>query len=247
MPTSRRIEPAKTRRKDTDAAPAENIREQVYRRVRDSMQKGEITYDDRIVDYEIAAALGVSRMPVREALLQLKSEGFLQGTARGFILRRFTPTDIANIFEIRLLLEPAAAAAACAGASMEGLGQMSKAAADAERAHAKDDAVAYMQANWVFRSTWVGMVPNPHLAQTITRLRDHAEAVRLATLRDKEFRALSLQHTKSILEAFLRRDAEAVKERVAYNLRVSAASYYAKQGMLLNGESGAVPRQGIAA
>lgn len=235
MPTSRRIDTATKRRKDADAPPAENIREQAYRRLRDSMQKGEITYHDRLVDYEIAAALGVSRMPVREALLQLKSEGFLEGTARGFILRRFTPTDIANIFEIRLLLEPPAAAAASAGASMEGLGQMSKATAEAERAHAKGDAVAYMQANWAFRSAWVGMVPNPHLAQIITRLRDHAEAVRLATLRDPEFRSLSLQHTKSILEAFLRRDAEAVKDRVAYNLRVSAASYYAKQGVLLGG------------
>jgi DNA-binding GntR family transcriptional regulator len=217
----------------------QNIRQQVYDRLRDSMQSGEIGYDDRLVDYEIATAFGVSRMPVREALLQLKSEGFLEGTARGFILRRFTPKDIAHIFEVRLLLEPPAAAAACAASSIEGLGEMTKAAADAERAHAKGDAVAYMRANWAFRGAWLAMVPNRHLVQTISRLHDHAEAVRIATLRDKTARALSLQHTRAILDAFVRHDAEAVKERVSHNLRASAATYYARQGVLIGDQPAA--------
>lgn len=59
------------------ASPRLSIRERIYRLLRDRMQLGEIGADDRLVDHEIAASLDVSRMPVREALLQLKSEGFL--------------------------------------------------------------------------------------------------------------------------------------------------------------------------
>lgn len=213
--------------------PKQNIRDQVYAILRDRMHKGEITFQDRLVDLELASQLNVSRMPVREALLQLKNEGYLEGTSRGFVLPQFTPEDIANQFEIRLLLEPPAAAIASNHASVEGLGRMKVAVEAAERAHRKADVLAYMTANWTFWTAWVEMVPNPHLVQMINRLRDHAQAVRLATLKDKEYRALSLEHTKEVLDAFLKRDAEAVKEKVAHNLRVSAASYYAKQEALL--------------
>lgn len=210
-----------------------SIREQIYRQLRDKMQKGEISYEDRLVDHEIAAAQSVSRMPVREALLQLKNEGFIEGTSRGFILRRFTPADIAHLFEVRLLLEPPAAVAACNNASLEGLAQMRIATATAEQAHRDDNIVLYMEANGQFRSTWVSMVPNPHLANMIDRLRDHVEAVRLATLREKQYREWSIISTQKILDGFLRRDAEAVRESTLYNLRMAATSYYAKQDSLL--------------
>lgn len=229
MPTPHKTTSVSGARRDTTK---QNIRDQVYGLLRQRMQRGEIGSADRLLDYEIADALGVSRMPVREALLQLKSEGYLQGTSRGFVLPQFTPADIANIFEIRLLLEPAAGAGACSHATVEGISRMSMAAAEAERAHRKGDVGEYIDANSGFRSAWVDMVPNQHLAQIINRLRDHAQAVRIATLKEKEFRLLSLQHTKSILDAFLRRDVNDVSERIAYNLRTSAASYYAKQEAL---------------
>lgn len=207
----------------------QNIREQVYALLRQRMHGGQIGPEDRMVDHEIAAEMRVSRMPVREALLQLKNEGYVEGTTRGFVLRRFSPEDIHNMFEVRLLLEPAAAASACSHASAAGLAQMTTAVAAAERAQRKGDVQAYMQANWLFRTTWVEMVPNRHLVQIISRLRDHAQAVRLATLKDKTYRALSLEHTKLILEAFVKRDLGLVRERVAQNLRASAASYDAMQ------------------
>lgn len=210
----------------------QNIRDQVYAILRERMHRGEISLEDRLVDHEIAAEMKVSRMPVREALLQLKSEGYLEGTTRGFVLPQFTPVDIANMFETRLLLEPAAAASACSHATVEGLGKMRLAVEAAERAYRKADILAYMNANSLFRAAWVDMVPNRHLAQVINRLRDHAHAIRLATLQDKAFRSLSLKHTQEIMDAFLRHDSEAARDRVAHNLRVSAASYYAKQESL---------------
>lgn len=224
--------PRKPAKRDA-ATPKISIRERIYRLLRDRMQRGEIGPEDRLVDHEIAASLAVSRMPVREALLQLKSEGFLDSTSRGFTPRRFSPADIAHIFEIRLLLEPAAGAAACKAAAVEGLARMRLAAADAERAHQAGDIVEYMKANWAFRTAWVAMVPNPLMAQMITRLRDHVEAVRLATLREPKLRELSLVNTGRVLEAFLLGDPELVRERMAVNLRDAATSFYAKQRSLL--------------
>ena len=208
--------------------PKQNIRDQVYAVLRDRMYRGEITASDRLIDHELAAELKVSRMPVREALLQLKNEGYLEGTSRGFVLPQFTPEDIANMFEIRLLLEPTAAASACSHATVDGLGRMQVAVDQAERAHQKADLLGYISANWAFWSAWVQMVPNERLVQVINRLRDHAQAVRMATLHDEQCRALSLVRTKEILAAFLKKSPEEAMDRVAHNLRASAASYYAK-------------------
>ena len=238
MPTSPTAT-SKGRSRRTEQQPKQSIREQVYRCVRDAIRKGEITFDDKVLDYDVANRMGVSRMPVREALMQLKNEGILEGTSRGFVLRRFTPTDIANIFETRLLLEPAAAADACKNSSVEGLSRMQSMVSAGETALANDDVVAFMEASEGFRLAWVAMVPNPHLIETIDRLRDHMEAVRLATLRDKATRELALSHLKRILDAFLRADVDEVKERVAYNMRTSAACYYNTQAALMGGGRGA--------
>ncbi len=213
--------------KSKPAAPKLNIRQQVYRHLRSRMRSGEIAYDDRLVDHEIAAELQVSRMPVREALLQLTSEGLLEGTSRGFVLRRFTPADIAQIFEIRMLLEPEAAAAACRQAGLEGLALMNKAAAAAEKAHAAQDPLQYMIANDAFRESWITLCPNTHLSTMIMRLSDHVEAVRLATLRELNYRELSLQATRGILQAFLDKDDEQAREQVRSNLRHASMCYYA--------------------
>jgi len=213
-----------------------NIREQVYQHLRELMRSGRIAFDDRLVDHDIAARMAVSRMPVREALLQLKNEGLLEGTSRGFRLRRFTPDDISQLFDVRLLLEPAAACSACENASHQGLAKMQQAAQGSQTAHDANDAVAYMAANTRFRATWLGMVPNPHLAAMITRLADHVEVIRLATLRNPQFRAWSLTSTHKLLDAFLQKDLQKVEQAVHYNLRQAAASYYATQDSLVAGE-----------
>ncbi|MFA5597305.1 MAG: GntR family transcriptional regulator [Pusillimonas sp.] len=215
-----------------------NMREQVYTHLRTRMQKGEIGLDDRLVDHEIATELSVSRMPVREALMQLKNEGLLEGTSRGFVLRRFTPTDITQIFEVRLLLEPAAAAQACKHATLEAIALMNIAAEASEKAHNADDIVAYMAANSAFRSTWITQVPNPHLVEMINRLAAHFEAVRLATLRNPTYRASSLESTQRITAAFLEHDPQKAIEGVQYNLRSSAASYYAMRGAYIEQTQG---------
>ncbi|WP_063744668.1 GntR family transcriptional regulator [Paraburkholderia oxyphila] len=215
--------------------PKQNIRERVYHYVRNQIRKGEVSFEHKLVDHEIAALLGVSRMPVREALLQMKSEGLLEGTARGFILRRFTPTDIANIFETRLLLEPTAASEACRHTTLEGLGRMRSAISAAEQAYASDDAARFIEASEAFRTAWIGMVPNPHLVQTIDRLRDHVEAVRLATLRDREVQKAALENNRAILEAFMHADAEAAKAKTTASLRLAATFYYTTQEAIIGG------------
>ena len=85
-------------------------RTRIHDALRSRLLQGEIAPDMRLVDHAIAAEMGVSRMPVREALMQLVSEGYLESTSRGFALPNLTPDRIAEVFVLRRLLEPHAVA-----------------------------------------------------------------------------------------------------------------------------------------
>src|SRR5262249_9969775 len=74
------------------------LRDQVYRRILDGIHRGSPPPGARIKDSALATELGVSRTPVREALLRLAREGVLDSDmGRGF---RVPPLDTAEIGDI---------------------------------------------------------------------------------------------------------------------------------------------------
>jgi DNA-binding GntR family transcriptional regulator len=84
---------------------------------------------------QLAEQLGISRTPVREALLVLEREGRVRFERnRGVRVLETTAADVAEVFELRLLLEVPAAAKAC-GAVDTGQLRAALDAADGERFH----------------------------------------------------------------------------------------------------------------
>lgn len=68
--------------------------------------RGERTPGDRITDTELAAQLGLSRTPVRQALHRLAQEGLIRLDARrGFSVRAFTAQDVIEVYQVRAVLE----------------------------------------------------------------------------------------------------------------------------------------------
>jgi DNA-binding GntR family transcriptional regulator len=105
--SSRTTKPAATRggRSAADlaaaAAPHGSRPEQVYQRLRDLIVQGLLAPGSRVVETEVAARLGVSRTPVREALQRLQQEGFVVG-APGAQQARLTvaPLTRADVHEL---------------------------------------------------------------------------------------------------------------------------------------------------
>src|SRR5215470_5857225 len=82
--------------------------------LRKAIVAGAIVAGDHIAEVRMAEQLGVSRVPVREAMMALEREGLLQFDARGAArVREFTAEDYEEIFTMRLALEPMAARLAC--------------------------------------------------------------------------------------------------------------------------------------
>ncbi|MGV3635872.1 MAG: GntR family transcriptional regulator [Pseudorhodoplanes sp.] len=189
---------------------AVSLREQIYQHLRERIQSGQLTFDDRLVDVDIASEFGVSRMPVREALMQLVHDGMIESSTRGFILRRYSDQEVADTFEIRRLLEPAAAEIAARKMTDEALLTMDRAIHDGIKASEANDFSAFVVANAAFRGAWLAQVPNAQLVAALARYIDHVQIVRLVTLPQRPVRDDVLGRLRLIHAAFSARDASRV-------------------------------------
>jgi DNA-binding GntR family transcriptional regulator len=85
---------------------------QITTRIRDKILTGGYAPGTALLQDSIAAEFGVSKIPVREALVRLRAEGLIDIEAhRGFRVRPLSVTEVDEVFRLRLTLEPAAVAA----------------------------------------------------------------------------------------------------------------------------------------
>ncbi len=104
--------------------------------IKSAILSGRLRPDELLVERRIADQLGVSKTPVREALIALTSSGLLTPTRnRGVAVRRLRPEDVQQVYEMRLLVEPWAAGQVAATGRFD--------AAEARRA--LDDAARFVE------------------------------------------------------------------------------------------------------
>src|SRR5690554_6177336 len=85
------------------------IQEQVYNRIKQNILSETYPQGYHLQEKELAAELGVSRSPVREALKSLSAEGLTESVPhKGVIVKILTEKEICEIYELRAILEYAA-------------------------------------------------------------------------------------------------------------------------------------------
>lgn len=179
-------------------------RSRIHEGLRLRLLRGEVGPGMRLVDHAIAAEMGVSRMPVREALMQLVSEGYLESTSRGFALPNLSDERIAEVFVLRRLLEPQAVACVARDRTLGDLATMREALAVATGA--VDDVAAFHRGAEAFRNAWLAAVGNSELRLAIQRCSGQVQSVRFATLPDPEARRTIIQGLQDLLAAFETQD-----------------------------------------
>ena len=91
----------------------DSLVEQIYRRLQHALMHGQMVPHQRLKVRDLAASLGTSETPVREALFQLVRDRAIEIKSRHFVrVRRPTAREYLQIREVRLKLEPLAAASA---------------------------------------------------------------------------------------------------------------------------------------
>jgi DNA-binding GntR family transcriptional regulator len=190
------------------------LRDQVYQTVLASIHRGEVPAHKRVRDTEIALRLGVSRTPVREALLRLAREGVLDADmGRGFRVRgldaaemRETGAIISRLEELAIELSPAMPSDRLAR-----LGEI-----DREVANVRDvDRCIDLDAQW--HSTLIEGCPNTRLRTMISDLWQVPRRYMRAYLGDGGRVSLSTQHHARIVEALRRNDSAGARQQLEHH------------------------------
>jgi DNA-binding GntR family transcriptional regulator len=139
-----------------------SVVDQVYLAVRERILAGDLPPGGRLRQEELAADLGVSRTPLREALRRLASEGLVDfHTNRGATVAGGDEAGLWHAWSARVAIEPGAARLAAQVCDPDAIARL-RALVEAQRAHVRDGGDSY-DANRDFHLELVAASANPHL------------------------------------------------------------------------------------
>jgi DNA-binding GntR family transcriptional regulator len=149
-----------------------SLKEQVYDYLREQLRRGEILPGSAINLDETSRKLGVSRTPLRDALLRLESEGFVTIQARrGVTVNALSLQDIKNYYQIIGALESAAVLTACQTMDEREFRTMEEIIQDMKAAIGSDDFDLYYEKNLALHNVYLGSCGNENLVRIVGTLK----------------------------------------------------------------------------
>ncbi|TQN42188.1 DNA-binding GntR family transcriptional regulator [Blastococcus colisei] len=179
--------------------------ERALHELRELILGGALTSGSRLGEVELAARLGVSRTPVREALSRLAAEGLVEVTPnRGARVATWTVAELEGVFDLRISLEPQLTAFAVPNAGpadIEELDDLAHRMRDVGSPGPRQDLDALVPLNRAFHDRLVALAGHPTLAAAL------AAAI----------------HPPIVRRNFHAYDAESLRRSLAHHLEIVAA------------------------
>ena len=192
---------------------ADSLREQITRALEAAIVAGELQPGVIYSAPGLAERFGVSATPVREAMLDLVKEGFVEPLRnRGFRVIEISDEDLDNIAQIRLLIEVptiSQIASLLTPARFEELGAAAKAI---ERAAASGDVLDYLDADRRFHVELVSAIGNARLTDLVDRLRRQARLFGLKDLAKSGLLMASAREHRLLLDTLRVPDIQAAEK-----------------------------------
>lgn len=204
-----------------------SLRKEAHRVIRASIITGEIVAGEVYSAPSLAEALGVSVTPVREALLDLASEGLVEPVRnRGFRVIQFDEADLDEIFELRLLLEVPAVGKIAGTLDGQRAEELWRIVVVIESSARCRDLPGYLAADHDFHTGLIKELGNRRLVELIARLKDQQRLYGLAQAVDSPgFLEGALDH-RGILDAVVAGDREQAESRTRRHIIVHARSAF---------------------
>ncbi len=194
------------------------LREKILENIRDAIISGSLKAGSRVSEPELAERYGISRTPIREALRQLESEGYLTVIPRrGAVVSEFSQKDVEDFYAIKSILEGYAARQACSRLTDR---ELDKLQANNKRLNdlaEQNDIKTFFKVHNDFHEMFIKAADNERLRELITSVVTRFQRLRFMSLSLPGRMKISAQEHKKIIEAFRRRDAETAETLVRKN------------------------------
>lgn len=190
----------------------DSLAEQAYKVIKSKILSAEIPPGSFLSERELCDRYGLSRAPVREAILRMREEDLMEVLPRRGI--RVLPLSIVSVREIHQIakaLELEAALIVTEQAlSREILADIEAAVSSMEAAVENGDRDAWVRADTAFHLGVVGKCGNQRLIQTYNSLRELTDRARFFALYIREMPVQSTREHRAMLEAILARDVDEI-------------------------------------
>lgn len=170
---------------------------------------------------QLAAELGISVTPVREALFALRAEGLVaQQPRRGFVVLPLTQRDLADVANVQAHVGGQLAARAAHGITDDQLRQLDDIQAQLERAYAADDDERTIWLNHEFHRAINVAADSPKLAQVMSQITRYAPESVFPMI--EHWPDQAIRDHRRVLSALRAHDQEAARAAMSEHLAASA-------------------------
>ena len=191
---------------------SDSLREQVTRAVEAAIVAGELEPGVIYSAPGLAERFGVSATPVREAMLDLVKEGFVEPLRnRGFRVVEMSDEDLDNIAQIRLLIEVPTIPQIASLLTPARFDDLAVAAGAIERAAADGDVLRYLDADRRFHVELISAIGNARLTDLVDRLRRQARLFGLKDLAKSGRLMASAREHRALLGTLRAQDVPAAE------------------------------------
>lgn len=198
---------------------AASLKELAYNKIKEMILLQEVVYGEKIFEKDLAEKMQISRTPVREALLILENEKFVENLDRlGFVVRRPKIKEIKEYFELRALLEAYAAPLITANLSPEFIKSLQENLKQAEQALLAGDNKNFIMHNGRFHELLACATRSDIYCRLISSLNDIATLLRAMSFSSLEGLQDSWIGHKKIVTALEAGDPDALKAVFAEHL-----------------------------
>lgn len=183
--------------------------EDAYDRLVLDIRAGRLKPGDRLVETDLAARLGISRTPVREAVRRLETDGLVVHQPRlGATVRKLDYLEITELYEMRGVLEGTAARLAARSASQIELEELE---AINREMQASTDVRQLYEANRQFHGVLLSAARNRFLVKSVEAVQKTLLILGSSTLEESQRAAQAIEEHDAILTALKNRDGDAAE------------------------------------
>jgi DNA-binding GntR family transcriptional regulator len=204
------------------------LREDIRQTVLERILSGELPPGSRITESRLATELGVSRTPLREALFNLESEGFVRSDlARGFSVAPLSVREVRESYPILQTLESLA---------LRSIGALAEAAAPELRKINKElgavagDSARGQLLDHQWHDALLAACPNRRLLDLIARLKETVSRYERLYMRDATLVAASVAQHLRVIEALEARDLDRAVRELEENWRFALETLLVRLG-----------------
>ena len=191
------------------------LRDVVFNTLREAILRGDLVAGERLMELQLAAKLGVSRTPIREAIRMLEQEGLAITIPRkGAIVAGMTEKDMQDVLEIREALEELSVQVACDKITDEEIEKLQKNMKNFEHSLKSGDGKKMAQADVEFHDVIYQATDNPKLINMLNNLREQMYRYRVEYLKNPENHEQLLKEHEAIYKGIVEKDKQAVTNMI---------------------------------